>query len=324
MLVGGSIMPKSERLKKVKYKLQDRMLVGSLYDNIMLRVKYNSSKLAFLYNVMIGQKHRMLHYKRLKKMFYKECTKNPYWEEREKVPNKNIVWFCWIQGIEHAPDLVKRCLESLKKNLGNKTIVIIDQDNMFDYIQLPEFIVEKWRKGTLGAAHFSDLIRLQLLIRYGGYWIDATVYCTDAKLLNNIDELPLFMYSFYYFGFNPEIMEANTWFLYATSNQNILCLTREFLFHYWKSFDRPVNYFFFQLFLTMALEYYEEEHKKIPIVSQANAHILATYINDRFDANKYELLKLQTGFHKLSTRFDLTGLEQEDTFYDRIIRKGDV
>jgi hypothetical protein len=162
-----------------------------------------------------------------------------------------------------------------------------------------------------------------LLIRHGGYWIDATVFCTDSKLLQYIDEMPIFMYSFYYFGFNPEIMEANSWLLYGTTNQNIYCLTREFLYHYWRKYDRTINYFLLHLFLTMALEYYEEEYKKIPIVSQVDAHILATYIFDNYDAQKYELLKMQTGIHKLSIKFDSAYIQQRDTFYDRIIRRGE-
>ena len=40
------------------------MLLGSIYDNVMLKTKYRDAKLSFLYNVMIGQKHRMLYYKK--------------------------------------------------------------------------------------------------------------------------------------------------------------------------------------------------------------------------------------------------------------------
>jgi hypothetical protein len=312
-----------ENLAQVKFKIEDRMLLGSIYDNIMLKLKYNTPKLTFLYNVMIGQKHRMLYYKRLKKKFWTECTRDTYWEEDEKTANKDTVWFCWLQGIEEAPELVKRCLESIRKNLPDKKIIIIDKENLFDHIQLPDYIVQKWRAGMIGAAHFTDIIRLELLIRHGGYWIDATVLCTDSKLIQYIDELPIFMYSFYYFGFNPEIMAVNNWLLYGTTNQNIYCLTREFLYHYWRTYNRAKNYFFFQIFMTMALEYYKNEYQRIPIVSQVNAHVLATYIYDTYDSRKYELMKLQTSFHKLSTRFNNTYIQKSDTFYDRIIRKGE-
>ena len=67
---------------------------------------------------------------------------------------------------------------------------------------MPDYITDKWQRGIIGNAHFSDLLRLELLIEKGGYWIDATVLCTDSKMLEFIDKQPLFLYSFYYFGFN--------------------------------------------------------------------------------------------------------------------------
>lgn len=316
-------MINGETSQKLRYKIEDRMLLGSLYDRIILKHKYNSPKLAFLYNVLIGQKHRMLYYKKLKKMFWDKCTDNTYWEKEKKVENNVTVWFCWLQGIDRAPELVKTCLESLKKNIVGKDVIIIDQVNFSDYVQLPDYIMDKWKSGKIGSAHFTDLIRLELLIQYGGYWIDATVLCTDSGITQYIDSLPIFVYSFYYFGFNPEIMEVNNWFLYGTTNQNIFCLTREFLYHYWLKYDRAINYFIFHLFITMALDYYEAEYKKIPIVSQVNSHILATYIFDPYDSKKYQLLKTQAGFHKLSTRFDKACLQQKDTFYNRVISKGE-
>ncbi len=302
-------------LKKIQYKLQDHMLLGSVFDTVMKKTKYRDEKLSFLYNVMVGQKHRMLYYKRLKKEYWEKCTAERPWEQEAKHANPKQIWFCWLQGMKEAPPLVQKCYESLKKNLPDRTITVIDADNVFEYITLPEQIMEKWKKGILKPAHFSDLIRLELLIRYGGYWIDATVYCTDAKLLRYTDEMPIFMYSFYYFGFNPEIMETNNWFLYGTTNQNILCLTRAFLYEYWKEKNRAVDYFIFHLFMTMACEFYEEEYRAMPIVSQVESHILATYMGQPFDALKYRVLTVRCGFHKLSTRFGEKETTGQNTFY---------
>lgn len=44
------------KLDKVKYKIEDHMLLGSVYDNIMMKTKYRNKKLSFLYNVMVAQK----------------------------------------------------------------------------------------------------------------------------------------------------------------------------------------------------------------------------------------------------------------------------
>lgn len=69
----------------------------------------------------------------------------------------------------------------------------------------------------------------------------------------------------------------------------------------------------------MAIDYYREEYDKMPIVSQVDSHILATYIFDDFDKDKLQILCKSTGFHKLSTRFDLKKKKGNDTFYDMII-----
>ena len=57
------------KLDKVKYKIEDHMLLGSVYDNIMMKTKYRNKKLSFLYNVMVAQKHRMLYYKQLRRKY---------------------------------------------------------------------------------------------------------------------------------------------------------------------------------------------------------------------------------------------------------------
>ena len=44
-------------LAKINNKIKDHMLIGSVYDNIIKKVKYNDKPLDFLYNVMVGQKH---------------------------------------------------------------------------------------------------------------------------------------------------------------------------------------------------------------------------------------------------------------------------
>jgi len=309
-------------LKKVIYKIQDHMLLGSIYDNIMMKTKYRGEKLSFLYNVMVAQKHRMLYYKSLRKKYYDRCTAKRVWETLEKKQNPDTVWVCWLQGMDKAPELVKRCYESMQKSFSDKRIVLLDESNIFEYISMPEDIIKKWKDGIIGPAHFTDLVRLELLIKYGGYWIDATVLCTDSTLLRQIENEPLFMFSFYYFGFNPEIMELNNWLIYSCANNNILCLLREFMYTYWRENNRAVHYFILHIFQTMALEFYEEEYKNMPIVSQVDAHVLATYIFDDYNQKKYDILCQQTGIHKLSTRFDAEEMKKTGTFYDVVIREG--
>ena len=61
-----------------------------------------------------------------------------------------IIWFCWLQGMEQAPELVHVCYKSLKRHLPDRELLFIDAENWNDYIELPEYVVRKWkRKGNL-------------------------------------------------------------------------------------------------------------------------------------------------------------------------------
>ncbi|MDY2924013.1 MAG: capsular polysaccharide synthesis protein, partial [Treponema sp.] len=80
----------------------------------------------------------------------------------------DTVWWCWFQGEENAPDVAKACLESVRKNMSGKQVIVITEKNMYDYVSMPDFIIEKYKKGIISKTHFSDLLRLELLIRHGG------------------------------------------------------------------------------------------------------------------------------------------------------------
>ena len=92
--------------------------------------------------------------------------------------HQKVIWWCWLQGFDNTPEIVMACHGSLKSNLIDYEIRIIDSGNWSQYVQLPDYIVERWNKKQIPSALFSDLLRLQLLIEYGGSWIDSTVLCT--------------------------------------------------------------------------------------------------------------------------------------------------
>ncbi len=306
---------------KLKNRIKEGMLLGTIYDKLMLLLRYNDKKTNFLYGVMVGQKHRMIYYRRYKKKFLDKCTKDRPWESREKKFNSDTVWFMWLQGIENAPEIVKRCYESQKKCLPDKKFIIIDESNINTYVELPEHIMKKRQEGKIGNAHFSDLVRNALLIKYGGYWIDTTVFMTDASIIPLIDKTPLFMFSFYFFGFNPEVMELNNWFIHSTTNNNMICLLQELLFAYWEKYDYAQNYFIYQILESIVNDYYNKEYRQIPVISQAQAHVLAHNIYKRYDEQKWEMIKMTTGIHKLSTRFNPELLKKEGNFYNVVVNQ---
>lgn len=92
------------------------------------------------------------------------------------------VWSSWWQGEDNAPQLVRACWKSQRKYMPEGwRHVIVTKDNYMEYITLPEHIMEKMERGVIPQALFSDLVRLELLIKYGGVWI-----CWATNSQNNM------------------------------------------------------------------------------------------------------------------------------------------
>ena len=55
-------------------------------------------------------------------------------------------------------------------------MILLDENNLKEYVQIDEMVYQKKNKGIIGMALFSDIIRLSLLSAYGGIWCDATLF----------------------------------------------------------------------------------------------------------------------------------------------------
>lgn len=108
------------------------------------------------------------------------------------IPVQNSpIWVCWWTGEESAPPLVKRCIASIRRNAGTHPVHLITQSNYAQYLDIPANVLEAMQSGRVCFANFSDYLRFSLLSRYGGLWLDATIYCS-AALPDEIFEMPLF------------------------------------------------------------------------------------------------------------------------------------
>lgn len=233
----------------------------------------------------------------------------------------NKVWVCWFQGLDNAPDLVKKCYKSLKQNLTDREIILITSDNMSDYVKFPKFILDKWKSGQITHTHMTDLLRLELLIRYGGMWIDATVLCTSnrKKIPDYFFNSDLFLYQTLKPGRDGQAQPISSWLISAKTNNKILMMTRYLCYEYWKKNDELVDYFLFHDFVVIALEHNEESWKKIIPIDNAAPHMLLLRLFDKYDENIWRAIKSQTPFHKLTYKFEIEDTRKKDTYYKAII-----
>ena len=246
-----------------------------------------------------------------------------YVSPSKDVKNSNIVWVCWFQGIENAPKLVKCCYNSLKENLSTKKIILITNDNMKDYVEFPEFIVAKWKKGIITNTHMTDLLRLELLSKYGGTWIDATVLCTQKE-----DEIPKYFFNselFFFQSLKPgrdgKATYLSSWYLTAKAHNKIIDATKHLCYKYWKKNNKMVDYFLLHDFMSIVLDFYKDGWDNVIPRDNATPHELLLRIFEEYDKDMWEAIINQTPFHKLSYKFTDQDMNKENTNYTKIMSK---
>lgn len=223
--------------------------------------------------------------------------------------NKTIFW-CWFQGLETAPPLYLSCLNSIKQNCKDYNIIIINESNFQNYTDFPKHILGKYKNNYITKTHFSDLLRLELLTKYGGTWIDASVLITkfDERYFNN---------DLFFFQQNTAGCIGSSWFITAEKDSPLLKTTRDLIYEYWRKNHKLYNYFLFHLFLKMASEKYPQDIKNInPYKSNNPPHLLQSYLTKNYNESVYnEILEKET-VHKLSIK---VGKAPQNSFYNHVI-----
>lgn len=233
-----------------------------------------------------------------------------------------IIWFCWLQGLENAPEVVKACHRSLQRNLEGYEIIVIDEKNWREYITLPDYIIRRREKKQIPPAHFSDLLRLGLLIKYGGTWIDSTVLCTGEPAnglpLTAYLDADLFMFQYTQPG-SSEWGGIGNWFITACTNNEVLMVLRDMLYAYWREYDCVLNYYLFHLFFSMLREVFPEQIAAMPYAYAPRSLALVHHWGEPFDEAKWKRLTERVCFHKLTYMKDKVPAKVEGTYYEYIL-----
>lgn len=237
------------------------------------------------------------------------------------VPNRfpDKVWVCWLQGMEKAPDVVKKCVETIYKHAGGKDkVVVLSEQNISDYIEMPADLLEKWKKGIISNTHFSDLLRLALLVEYGGIWIDSTGYLTE--------DLPDFVVNADLFCFKAGPIAkiiASNWFFAAKPHHEILEKTRNLLYEYWRKENRLVAYSIFHPFFTMAVESTpacREAWQGVPAFNDMNAKVLSDELFRPYSPERWKQIRRFSFVHKLSYKFSEEDYRKPGTYYAMLMQ----
>ena len=188
--------------------------------------------------------------------------------------NGEKIFSIWLQGEENAPEIVKACWRSVRKNC-TQPLTVLDEKSLGEWIELPEHILRKRREGKIKPAHFTDICRLALLVKHGGLWLDATDY-VPAPFPEKLWKENFFVYTS-----GENIMGSyagiQNCFIRARKGNFLAKAWLELIYEYWRREDKPLDYFIHQLLFMMLVEhnsYAEELYAKMPKIDNDMAHDL--------------------------------------------------
>jgi hypothetical protein len=136
-----------------------------------------------------------------------------------------IIWTHW-DDMENTPLLIKNIFELREKKLTDWKIHVLNNTNISQYID--ENMYPK-NYNNLLPSQKSDWIRLYLLKKYGGVWLDAGIIINDSNKLNEMYESSIHYKSEltgYYLNGSTINNDPSTffesWFIMAPINSRII------------------------------------------------------------------------------------------------------
>ena len=134
-----------------------------------------------------------------------------------------MIWFLWLQGIDKAPIEVRKCYESWVQFNPGWQVVFLNEANIHEHLALE----------NTGLTHqaFSDFMRINLLAKNGGVWVDATCFCVKP-----LDEwLPAHMtQGFFAFDKPAPDRMLSSWFLASYKYNYITATYAQNVNAFWK------------------------------------------------------------------------------------------
>lgn len=234
-----------------------------------------------------------------------------YSEDNAATEFPRVIWWCWLQGTDSAPVICQKCLEQLRKVAEGYEIKEIDETNIELYVTVPDFIMLKYKQGIIGPAAFSDILRLLLLEKWGGVWIDSTVYATGEEMFKIIEKCDVFFYKAFMNDFGG--CACSSWLIGAKPGNRLIRMILFLLTNYWKENDVLYHYYGFHMLVGIISDLYPALINNIPTFSNVVPHIMASELSDKYSYERYKQLVLMSDFHKLSYRVSYT---KKGTLFD--------
>ena len=179
-------------------------------------------------------------------------------------------------------------------------------------------------QGLMGLAHFTDYLRVCLIEKYGGLWLDATIFCSE-QLPNDYFTLPFFTLKSPYR--ETRYISKYRWTTFCLGgwrhNQFFLFM-KDALEEYWLKNDYAIDYLFFDYIISIARDNNVFIRDLMDAVAENTPHRddLQAAMNAALPAEQFEnVINKDTTLYKLSWRETYSELtaDGKPSIYNRFL-----
>jgi len=213
--------------------------------------------------------------------FLKAYTYN---NDINKDNEEKYIFSLWLQGYENAPVIVKKTIESQKKYAKKYgyNYILLDEKNLYDFVNMPIELVEKYNTGKIDAIKYSDIIRTILLSEYGGVWLDSTIYLDCSEKLEYLESK---FYTIRASGteYYPRYVSNGRWALFCLAgekNNIVFDFLKKIQLEYYRLYDSPIDYYLIDYLMEIGYKNIDEIKLQVDSVLDNNKKLY--YLVDNF------------------------------------------
>lgn len=223
------------------------------------------------------------------------------------------IFVYWAQGFTTAPPVVRACLAALKAT--NPSVHELCRETIGAYVDVPPDLA-----AIVGDdhAHFSDLLRMLLLEKFGGIWVDATCFVSEP-LRPHVDRA---LAKSSVFAFNYTGPYLSNWFLASRPDSYVMHLWRAASFLWWEkraeSLDPLLHHHVFEMLHRLDDRFRAEWDAGLRL-NATPPHALQTVMLRPYEPEMFQTIVEGAFVHRLRHQFRPEEMSSE-SYLARIIR----
>lgn len=208
----------------------------------------------------------------------------------------------WNSPLDTAPPLVQACISEMTRLHADlpTPLTVLDGASARELVEIPDAVADALEKDH--PAHFSDFVRVSVLDRLGGIWVDATCWA-PAPLPQAV--APLLTAGALYPRWTRR--QIGNWFIAAVPRTPLIRLQRLALDAWWRSGGGIPDYFLYHRIFEVLLDLVPEfrgQWDAVPTLSSAASHLLQLGMMQPWDADAMRFVAGTSIVQKLSYKYD--------------------